>query len=54
MSAIPNFADMPLKSDGRNATYVDWLKAAGSGVDMLMWHTPEQIPVLAPLHCRII
>src|SRR3954454_18034416 len=44
MSAIPNFADVPLR-DGGGASLEDWRKAAGQPADRLTWQTPEQIPV---------
>ncbi len=60
MTAIPNFADVPLRQDRRPAGPTggvcldDWKKAVGQGpvgpasrrsLDRLTWQTPEQIPV---------
>jgi methylmalonyl-CoA mutase len=52
MSAIPNFADIPLQADRRadaaplaGATLDAWQKAAGRPADTLTWQTPERIPV---------
>jgi methylmalonyl-CoA mutase len=45
MTVIPNFADVSLRSDGRKATFPDWLKAAGPSAESLTWQTPEQIAV---------
>jgi len=46
MSAIPNFADVPLKAEGTSAaTADDWRSVAAKSMDELTWNTPEQIPV---------
>jgi methylmalonyl-CoA mutase len=44
MSAIPNFADVPLGA-ATGATLDSWQQAAGQRADRLTWQTPEQIPV---------
>ncbi len=44
MTGIPNFADVPLRAGGTDATLDAWQKAAGAD-DRLTWRTPEQIPV---------
>ena len=44
MTAIPNFADVPL-SDGGRATLDDWHKVAGQSAEQQTWQTPEQISV---------
>jgi methylmalonyl-CoA mutase len=43
-SAIPNFADLPLRSPG-GASLDEWREAAGPEADRLTWQTPEQISV---------
>jgi methylmalonyl-CoA mutase len=52
MSTIPNFADVPLASDGTRATLDTWRETAAAGapggscdLSALTWQTPEQIPV---------
>src|SRR5262245_42090448 len=44
MTAIPNFADVPLQTGG-GATLDAWQNAAGQPADRLTWETPEHIPV---------
>jgi methylmalonyl-CoA mutase len=44
MTAIPNFADVPLKDGAGAATRESWQKATGP-TEPLTWTTPEQIPV---------
>jgi methylmalonyl-CoA mutase len=48
MSAIPNFADVPLRGERRGVsppvTY-RWADAAPLADDSFVWHTPESIPV---------
>jgi methylmalonyl-CoA mutase len=44
MTAIPNFADVPLQDGARAVTLDAWHKAAGP-TEPLTWQTPEQIPV---------
>jgi methylmalonyl-CoA mutase len=44
MTAIPNFADVPLSDGGPRATFGDWQRIAGSSSERI-WQTPEQIPV---------
>src|SRR5579883_2379996 len=48
MSAIPNFADVPL-GGGNAAPFDTWRKTSNSDSDKLAWMTPEQIP-LRPLY----
>ncbi len=46
MTTIPNFADVPLKSDlAGNLTRDDWMSAVTQPPEQLTWHTPEQIPI---------
>jgi methylmalonyl-CoA mutase len=46
MTAIPNFADVPLQADDKpRAGLNEWRAAAGQTVDQFVWQTPEQIPV---------
>jgi methylmalonyl-CoA mutase len=56
MTAIPNFADVPLLKGGVGPTLDDWARAAGQSPDdhspltthhspLTTWETPEQIPV---------
>src|SRR6202047_2932258 len=45
MTAIPNFADVPLGAAHKAATLDAWEKARGQPPDRLTWQTPEQIPV---------
>jgi methylmalonyl-CoA mutase len=45
MSAIPNFADVPLQGGAPPRGLDDWRKAAGGPADKLLWRTPEQVPV---------
>jgi methylmalonyl-CoA mutase len=45
MSAIPNFADVPLPRGAVTTTLDDWKAAAGPARESLAWDTPEQIPV---------
>src|SRR6266480_7757442 len=47
MTAIPNFADVPLGAAHQEATLDAWRKAAGQPADRHTWQTPEQIPVRA-------
>jgi methylmalonyl-CoA mutase len=44
MTAIPNFADVPLKDGAGAATCESWQNAAGP-TEPLTWTAPEQIPV---------
>src|SRR5262245_27864371 len=45
MSAIPNFADVPLRVVGVQASACSGSLKAELQQDALIWHTPEQIPV---------
>ena len=52
MSAIPNFADVPLQPEGSAApvgALADWQKQVeretGRAAEALLWQTPEQLPV---------
>jgi methylmalonyl-CoA mutase len=45
MSAIPNFADLPLRAGGNGATFDAWREAAGPSAERVTWQTPEQILV---------
>ncbi|MEX2186668.1 MAG: hypothetical protein WD875_07740, partial [Pirellulales bacterium] len=45
MTKIPNFADVPLRTDGPRATRDQWKAAAGDEAERLVWETPEQIGV---------
>jgi methylmalonyl-CoA mutase len=53
MSRIPNFADIPLRTQESGVTLDDWAKAAGQPPNHpttqppnhLIWQTPERIPV---------
>src|SRR6266545_2723121 len=45
MTAIPNFADLPLRDGGRSANLDEWQKATGQAADRLTWQTPEKVPV---------
>jgi methylmalonyl-CoA mutase len=45
MTAIPNFADVPLCSGGAAPNLEDWTKAVGEPLAPLTWQTPEQVPV---------
>jgi methylmalonyl-CoA mutase len=48
MSAIPNFADVPLAAaQATKSTHADWQKLVAGGENELTWNTPEQIPVRA-------
>ncbi len=44
MTSIPNFADVPLKTDKVKPALADWEQVA-SEASKLTWKTPEQIPV---------
>ena len=46
MTSIPNFADVPLKSDRMSAAALDdWQRVLSETEEHLTWQTPEQIPV---------
>lgn len=45
MSKFPNFADVPLKSEGQRSSLKNWQDAVGESAGGLSWQTPEQIPV---------
>ncbi len=45
MTAIPNFADVPLCGGSPGTGLDDWKKVIGQAPDALVWQTPEQIPV---------
>jgi methylmalonyl-CoA mutase len=47
MTAIPNFADMPLRAgrDEPRRSADDWRRAAGPEAERLTWQTPEGIPI---------
>jgi methylmalonyl-CoA mutase len=45
MTAIPNFADVPLRTGSTSVSLGDWQKATGEPAGRLTWQTPEQIPV---------
>jgi methylmalonyl-CoA mutase len=45
VSAIPNFADVPLQGGTRPSALDDWRRAAGAEADKVRWQTPEQIAV---------
>ena len=46
MTAIPNFADVPLRAPGnQQSTLEQWQKAAGQPSEQLTWETPELIGV---------
>jgi methylmalonyl-CoA mutase len=48
MSAIPNFAEVPLApQQATKATRADWEKLVAGNESELTWNTPEQIPVRA-------
>jgi methylmalonyl-CoA mutase len=43
---IPNFAEVPFKSNGKKPPALDdWKTLTGESLDRLVWETPEQIPV---------
>jgi methylmalonyl-CoA mutase len=46
MNKIPNFANVPLRSDQpRTASLDAWQTLAGAADEQLLWQTPERIPV---------
>jgi methylmalonyl-CoA mutase len=45
MTAIPNFAEIPLKGDGPRPSLEAWRESAGEAADQSTWQTPEQIQV---------
>src|SRR5262245_39269410 len=45
MTAIPNFADVPLRARHGTPPLGAWREAAGEAADRLTWQTPEQVPV---------
>ena len=53
MTAIPNFADVPLRAGGTTADSRRLAEGRrASRLDQLTWQTPEQIPVQAAVHRR--
>ena len=47
MTAIPNFAEVPLRGTQNSATLDAWQKLADESLAGRSWQTPEQIPVQA-------
>ena len=45
MSAIPNFAEIPLAGPRTKATCDEWRKAVGEEHEQLVWKTPEHLDV---------
>ena len=46
MTLIPNFAEVPFKTEKRPSVSLDdWRAAVGSDAEKLSWQTPEQLPV---------